>query len=176
MIIFDTETTGLVQPSVVPLDQQPRIIEFAAIKTKGNDIVCEIEFKLNPGIKLSPEITKITGLMDKDLENMPCFADKYVEVAKFFLGEDILVAHNCSFDVALLSFALQRIGKGCQFPWPYRHICTVEATHHIKNRRMKLTEVYEHYFGVSLAQKHRAMDDVKDLWEVVKKLKLEGLI
>ena len=32
MIIFDTETTDLVKPGLVPLEDQPHIIEFAGIK------------------------------------------------------------------------------------------------------------------------------------------------
>ena len=32
MILFDTETTGLVQAYATPLADQPHIIEFAALK------------------------------------------------------------------------------------------------------------------------------------------------
>ena len=67
MIFFDTETTGLIKNKALPLINQPRIIEIGAVKDTGE----ELSLIINPLIKLDPIITKITGLIDKDLESFP---------------------------------------------------------------------------------------------------------
>ena len=177
MIIFDTETTGLVQPATVPLTQQPQIIEFAAIKVDSKlKVIDRLEFKCNPGRPLPEIITKITGITDADLKNEKPFSHYYMDVANLFLGERAALAHNFPFDRDLLTFELRRINKGRNFPWPIQHICTVELTRHITGKFMKLTALYEHAFGKKLDQKHRAMDDVEDLLEVCKWLKKQGIL
>lgn len=176
MIIFDTETTGLPKPSAAGLDAQPRIIEFAAVKVdKKLKVIDKLEFLCNPGIPLDAVITKITGLKDSDLEDKHPFAVHYEALCNFFLGEDSMLAHNVNFDRQLLEFDLTRIGKQFNFPWPANHLCTVEATYHLKNRRLKLVELYEMAKGKPLAQTHRAMDDVEALLDCVRWIKKEGI-
>lgn len=169
VIIFDTETTGLPKASAAPLNLQPQIIEFAAVKVDKNlKVKKRIEFLIKPVAPLEPIITKITGLTDKDLADKLEFIDHYPALCDFFLGEKEMLAHNVEFDRRLLEFDLLRIGKQCNFPWPIRHICTVEATFHLENKRLKLVELYEKATGAPLAQTHRAMDDVEALLECVR--------
>lgn len=177
MIILDTETTGLVQPSVAGLAAQPSIIDFYALKVDLRDmsVVGELELLCKPPQPIDAVITKITGLSNADLDGLEPFGAHFDEVAQLFIGESEVVAHNCQFDMSLLEFEMQRIGKGFMFPWPVRRCCTVEATYHILNRRMKLTELYEHALGRPLEQKHRARADVEALWEVVQWMAREGM-
>ncbi len=169
LIIFDTETTGLPKPTASSLDLQPKIIEYAAIKVNRNlEIIDTIEFKVNPKLPLEAIITKITGLTDKDLEDEQEFNYYYDELCQFHLGVNAMLAHNVEFDRKLLTFDLMRMGKQYNFPWPQHHLCTVEATFHLNNRRMKLEELSELATGVKPNQTHRAMDDVMMLYECVK--------
>ncbi len=179
MIFFDTETTSLVAPSVTELDKQVRMIEFAAIKI--NDVTLyeeeRLEFLLNPGIPLSPEVIKVTKLTDNDLKDKNRFVAHYLELANFFLGERTLVAHNANFDVLVLDTELKRLGKERNFPWPYRHICTVEETMDMTGKRMKLAELYSLLFGHDPVQiTHRAMNDVEILLEVFRELRKQERI
>ena len=169
MIIIDTETTGLPQPSVAGLDAQPSIIDFYAMKVDLRDmsIIGEVEFLCKPPNPIDAVITKITGLYNSDLDGLEPFGAHFEEVAQLFVGETEVVAHNCQFDMGLLEFEMARLGKSTLFPWPMRRCCTVEATYHLNNRRMKLTELYQHAVGRPLEQKHRARADVEALWEVV---------
>ena len=166
---MDTETTGLPEPTVAGLDKQPYIIEFAAVKVDARDmtIIDRIEFMCKPPIALPAIITKITGIKDSHLDSKEPFSYHFNELANFFVGESEGVAHNAQFDFSLMEFEMMRLGKQHKFPWPIRRLCTVEATHHLKNRRMKMIELYEHATGRPLAQTHRAMDDVDALYEIV---------
>jgi DNA polymerase III alpha subunit (gram-positive type) len=163
---FDTETTGLTvhQKSLIGL--QPRIIEFAGIITDGVEILDTIEFLCNPGIVLEEIITKITGLKDSDLEDKAQFPEYYDQIAKFFSQADVVIAHNLSFDKNMLINDCRRFGldfEGLNFP--KIPCCTVEQTFHQHGRRVKLEHLYEMYVG-PYVQKHRAMDDVKQLHQL----------
>jgi DNA polymerase III epsilon subunit-like protein len=178
MILFDTETTGLPQPLSVPLDRQPRIIEFSALKLDDKSLKEKdrINIMINPGVPISAEITRITGIKQEDLEDKKSFGVHFRSLVDFFLGETILVAHNLDFDGKLLQFDLQRIGREFTFPWPFRRICTVEASYPIKNYRLNLGALYEIATGKKLQGAHRAINDTLALAECVRYLTKKGFI
>ena len=89
MIFFDTETTGLIKNVALPLDRQPRIIEIGCIREPKNPgKYNNFSSIFNPGVKLEPIITKITGLTDEDCEASPKFHEELESLCEFFLGED----------------------------------------------------------------------------------------
>lgn len=176
MIILDTETTDLLKPDIADLASQPHIIEIAMIKVHPHQDWKEVDrytALLQPPIPIDEEAhKKITGLTNADLEGMPTFLELYDEISFFMLGEGILVAHNLPFDRGVLVCELRRIGKEYAFPYPYKQICTVDRTKHLKGHRLKLIDLYELKMGKKLAQTHRAMDDAEALLEIVKEMKI----
>ena len=148
IILLDFETTGLILPSSSDLALQPRIIEIGAIKVsdKGS-VVAELGELIDPRQEISPEITKITGIKPDELKGKRTIEEVIPELADFFLGAHTLVAHNVAFDRDVLYFELLRTGWERRFPFPPNQVCTVDSTMHIKGRRMKLTELYEHTQG-----------------------------
>jgi DNA polymerase-3 subunit epsilon len=177
IILFDTETTGLLLPAGSPLENQPRILEFAAIKlNKDLEEIGRLEFMCNPGTGVPPIITKITGITNADIDGKPPFSENLKSLQEFHTGVKYQVAHNVSFDCGMLRNELLRLEADALFPWPAVKICTVEATHYIKNRRMKLEKVYEHFFNKPAEQKHRAMGDVEILTAIFIELVKTGVI
>ena len=176
MIVLDTETTGLKLPVSRLLEDQPKIIEFAAIKLddKTLKIKDQLEFKCNPGIPLEKIIKEITGLKDEDLADQPPFSAFYLPLIDFFAGEREMVAHNVAFDSELLCFELQRIGKQIQFPWPWVHTCTAELSLQQFGHRKTLAALYEHLFGKEFKGAHRAMADTEALTQCVVEIKKRG--
>lgn len=177
MIIYDTETTGLPVAKAAGLAAQPEIIEYAAVKVDNKfKVVDSLEFMCKPlRLPLDPVITKITGIKSDDLEDKEPFANYLDRLTTFHFAESEILAHNLPFDIALMGFEMERLGKTLQFPWPPIHICTVEATYHLKNKRLKLIELYEMATGHPLAQTHRAMDDVMALLECVRWINKQGI-
>ena len=171
IILLDFETTGLILPSSSDLVLQPRIIEIGAIKVSDRgSVVAELGELIDTRQEISAEITKITGIKPEQLKGKRTIEEVIPELADFFLGAHTLVAHNVAFDRDVLYFELLRTGWERRFPFPPNQVCTVDSTMHIKGRRMKLTELYEHTQGKPLAQTHRAVDDVRALWECYKAL------
>lgn len=178
MIVLDTETTGLLKLAALGADQQPQIIDFAAVKISdiNGDEIDRIEFLVNPGVPLEPIITKITGLVDKDLAGLPPFSHFVPRLAEFFLGERAMIAHNMPFDKGLIYWELARLDLVTSFPWPAQQLCSVQLHIEEFGHRPKLTELYESRMGKKLAQKHRAMADVEALLEIIRRDKLWRLV
>lgn len=172
MIIFDTETTGLLKQDLLDLDDQPQIIEFAGIKLddKTFEEKERISFLINPEKEIPTAITKITGLKTDDFKDEKSFDFYYEKICDFFLGEKYLIAHNIGFDVGMLRVELERIGMLTKFPFPPVQICTVNSTMQIKGYRLNLTSLHQHLFDESLHKAHRAMNDVEALTKCVVKL------
>ena len=64
LVFFDLETTGL---SI----GKDRIVEFAGVKLKPDGSVQELIQRLQPGIPIPAEVSKIHGIFDKHVEDMP---------------------------------------------------------------------------------------------------------
>lgn len=171
-VVFDTETTGLLNPSLSQLSAQPYIIDFyaARIERDGKDftIVDVFETFIKPPIPIRDEITRITKIKQIDLENAPAFASVWQNIARLFKGADRVVAHNVGFDISMLANELMRIDKVLHFPWPAEHYCTVQKSMSIEQRRMSLTNLHIELLGEGFPDAHRAKTDVQALLRVYK--------
>ncbi len=163
MIFFDTETTGLLQPSAVNINAQPKIIEICCFRTDENfNVKDKFSQLINPGFPIKDEITRITGITNENLKGKPSFVEVFSRLQDLFLGVENIVAHNLPFDRDILKYELMRIDALLKFPWPPNHICTVEKSFTIHGHRMSLTRLHNHAFGEGF-NAHRAEDDVKAL-------------
>lgn len=177
MIIFDTETTNLTAPDAAPIEQQPSIVEFAAVKLDAKmKIIQRLEFMCKPHTSIPLESIQITGITNEMVKDKPPFSAWFSELAAFFLGEEEVVAHNLSFDIACLKYELQRLGRVTAFPWPPVQICTVERTLNIKGFRMNLSDLHLHLTKKEHVGAHRAMADVEALMRCVLKLRKDGVL
>jgi DNA polymerase III epsilon subunit-like protein len=174
--IFDTETTGLPNHPESDLSGQPKIIEFGGIITDGKTVLDELEFKCDPGVPLEAVITKITGLKDEDLKGQPPFRNYVDDLRKHFGRARGRVAHNLSFDRDMLFFECERAGLTLSDIGYYTddpggsctvELCTVEQSFFEYGKYMKLQELIEIVKG-QYVQKHRALDDVLQLFDVAK--------
>lgn len=172
MILLDVEADGLLENPLLPNDQQPFLVELSALKVSRNapEVVQDrLHFlcAVPPGRVLTEKFTSITGIKADDLVGARSFASHFNKTVGFFLGEEELVAHNLSYDAGILELELARIGKTRCFPWPPRHLCTMELTQHITGKYLSLKDLYERLTGSPLAQTHRAEDDTAALHDVV---------
>ena len=178
MIAFDTETTGLIKPDAINLKLQPYMIEICAIKfDKNGGIYGRFNSLVKSPFPLPELISKLTNIYDHDLVNAPTFIQIYDELCDFFLGEKMIFAHNCAFDIGILKHELMRIDKLLNFPWPQKHVCTVEKSLAINNKRLKLGALHEIATGKSIIiNAHRAEADVLALIDCIIWMKGNGLL
>jgi DNA polymerase III epsilon subunit-like protein len=144
MIIFDTETDGLTKPTVVPIEKQPFLIEFAAVQLNDTTLKEEqrVQFLVNPRKSLSEECKKITKMTDEQLKDAHPFDYHLGTLIKLFGGQRIMLSHFLPFDHQVLQFELLRSGYDGKFPWPPVRICTVEASKGIKGHNLSLSDLH----------------------------------
>ncbi|MEE8263235.1 MAG: 3'-5' exonuclease [Gammaproteobacteria bacterium] len=172
-LIYDTETTGLIPNSVVDLRHQSHIIEFyGCVVDEGGNVIEELEFLCDPGIPLEPVITRITGLTDKDLTTARPFKDYAIAVKDLIERCDSVVAHNLSFDEAMVGIEMRRCGVVVE--WPLFRICTVEESEWYRGYRLSLTALHTHLFGEEFKDAHRARHDVEALTRCFVEMRKRG--
>jgi DNA polymerase-3 subunit alpha len=177
MVIYDTETSGLIQNMAIPLKQQPKIIELYALKIDDKTLEDVAEWHSLFYIKeLSQEVVDITGITIDMLTNAPAFAERVDDLSDFFLGERLMAGHNLSYDRDMLFLELKRLDRVMRFPWPQRHICTVESTESMLGFRLSLTALHEQLFGTGFGTAHRAEADVQATARCLRELVSRGVI
>lgn len=161
-LIFDTETTSLIGNSLLADRHQPQIIEFFGhIVNEEAEVVEELEFFCHPGKSLPEEVTRITGIKDEDLVGAKPFCHYEGEVEYLIQSADTVVAHNLSYDMAVVDAEMKRLDRSLM--WPGDQVCTVEQTEHLKGHRLSLSALHEELFGEPFSGAHRARVDVEAL-------------
>lgn len=150
-IVFDVETTGL---SAV----YDTIIELAAVKVKNGEIIDRFEAFANPHHPLSATTIDLTGITDDMVKDAPDI-EVVIKQFKDWVGNDILVAHNASFDMGFYNMGLKKIGLE-KSPNPV--IDTLELGRYLypelKNHRLN---TLCKRFDIELTQHHRAIYDAE---------------
>jgi len=164
--VFDWETTGLIANTQRPLTKQPHGIELygCVLDTETFAIMDEIDTFLDPGVPITAEITKITGITAEMLVGAPKFDQIADRLRGLIEGSDAVLAHNLSYDKPLTDFEFARINQGLQWP---QLICSLEATEFVKGYRLSLTALHEELFGEPFTGQHRAKQDVQALTRCV---------
>lgn len=103
-VSIDVETTGL-KPS------SQRIIEVALVRFEDGMETDRFDRLVNPGRRIPSYISKLTGIRDDDVEDAATFAELAESIVEF-IGGDVLVGHNISFDIGFLNAELQRVHIG----------------------------------------------------------------
>jgi DNA polymerase-3 subunit epsilon/ATP-dependent DNA helicase DinG len=103
-IALDVETTGL----EAGVDE---IIEIAAVKFQGEQVLETFDQLVRPRHSLPLKITRLTGITDADLADAPRFSAVAPELVRFIKSYP-LVGHSISFDLRMLQ------AQGLRVPQP----------------------------------------------------------
>ncbi len=136
-----------------------RIIELGAYHLCSGIIIDEFQTLINPDVPLPRFIAALTGISDEMLKGAPRFAE-VVDAWLDFAGDAVLVAHNSTFDLALLNQEIARVYPGCRMRNP--ELCTVKLAQRLMRTldSHNLDALAEH-FGLEIPQRHRAAGDAR---------------
>lgn len=155
-VVVDVETTG-------GMGDRHRVTEVGAVKVRGGKIVDRFQSLVNPGRRIPPRISRLTGITDDMVAGAPLFSDISDEFEDFMDGA-IFVAHNVNFDYGFISREYARLGR------PFRHpkLCTCSSMRklfpgHASYSLKSLCEI----FGVRLVRHHRALSDAEAAAELL---------
>lgn len=102
-VCFDLETTGL-------SCYFDHIIEFGAVRMKNHMVVDRKQMFIRPPVSIPAFITNKTNITNEMVKHAPTFAEAIDEILEW-IGNDVLVAHNATFDYFFLNEELRRIGR-----------------------------------------------------------------
>ncbi len=164
--VIDLETTGL-SPSVC------EIIECAAVRVRGGEVVDTYARLVRPYIAVPPFITALTGISnlmlreEEDIEHvLPEFLD--------FIGDDVVVGHNVGFDIGFLCAAARRM-CGDEFANDYIDNMRLSRKLFPQERHHRLMDL-EQRFGLRNERAHRALADTVLTQQCYERLKHEMLL
>ena len=174
IIVFDTETTGLLAPIAAGQEYQPHLVEFYGIRMSDKfELREQLTFRCKPPITMPEEARKVHGISDEMVKDEKSFIELMPELTHFFLGAHVCVGHNLMYDKMVLYWELVRIGKTLNFPWSPGAVCTAEVSSQQNGFRLNLTDLHMKLFNEGFSGAHSASSDceitAKCFIEMVKK-------
>lgn len=103
VVVIDFETSGMVP------EQGGRVTEVAALRIAGGEIVDRYVSLINSKVRIPYFITELTGITQSMVDKAPPVSEVMPELLDF-IGTDVLVAHNASFDEKFLLAESDRLG------------------------------------------------------------------
>lgn len=156
-VVVDIETTGL-KPGPAG------ITEIAAIRIDDGQFSAEFHSLVNPGRRIPPAITRLTGITDEMVRDQPPI-DILLPQLHAFLGAAVLVAHNADFDLGFLNFDARRLLSS---PLLNPSLCTLRlARRLLPELRSRSLDAVASHLGVASFDRHRALGDARITAEIL---------
>ncbi|WP_313756530.1 PolC-type DNA polymerase III [Tissierella sp.] len=158
-IVFDIETTGL-----SPINDM--ITEIGAVKIKDGKVIDTYSQLINPERPIPELITKITGITDEMVKDKPTIKEIILDFINF-IGDDVLVAHNATFDIGFIREKIKLVNMELNNPV----LDTLELSRAVfpSLKSHKLNLIAKH-LNVNLVNHHRAVDDATATAEILLKI------
>lgn len=157
LVFFDLETTGL---SV----SKDRIVELALIRFHLDGEVDERVRRFNPGIPIPPEVSKVHGITNNDVDDKAPFAASARSLAKLLDDCDLAGFNIRQFDLPMLAAEFKR--ANVHFEAGDRRIIDVQQIFHREEPR-DLTAAASFYLQRDHTEAHSALGDVQTTAQVL---------
>lgn len=159
--VVDVETTG------GRAGNGDRITEVAVYSLSNGAIEPVFETLVDPERSIPRFVAALTRITDDMVRGQPTFADIADQVADALAGR-VFAAHNARFDWAFLARELRRT-RQVAIEGP--RVCTVQlARRLVPGLRSKGLDSVARYFGVEIADRHRAAGDAHATAVILSKL------
>lgn len=154
--VLDTETTGLSA-------YYDEVIEIGILRVRENIIVDQYSQLIQPEYEIDPFITALTGITNEMVAGKPSVLDVKEKVLSF-IGDDVILGHNTSFDIRFLNEGFQQ-----EIPNPYMDTMQFARKVYPELEHHRLSDLTE-YLGLT-NNEHRTIADciaTKELYDAVK--------
>lgn len=160
-VLLDIETTGF-KPS------ESEITEIAAYKVKDKKVVDTFSSLVGINNPIPPNIVEITHITDDMVKDQPKI-DVVLKDFKEFLGDNIIIGHNVTFDIDFLThYSYQCFGEYILNDY----VDTLRiARKLLPNLSHHKLETLSKYYELDVEGEHRALKDVDLTYTIYNKLK-----
>lgn len=157
LVVFDLETTGV---NIVT----DRIVEISLIRIQPGGKEDLLTHRVNPGIPIPKEVTRIHGITDEDVKDKPHFSALAHEIHQFIGNADLGGFNSIRFDIPLLVEEFLR--AGVDFDCKSRHFVDVLNIYH-KMEPRDLRAAYKFYCDKDLEGAHSAEADTLATYKIL---------
>lgn len=103
-VVFDTETTGINA-------RKDRMLSLGALEIKSNQIQLANSLEVYVSQEIfNEEAVAIHGILRQHRNQIKISEEETVKLFLEFIGNAVLVGHHVGFDIAILNYALKRLG------------------------------------------------------------------
>lgn len=147
--VVDLETTGFDC-------NKDHVIEVAALRVRNGEVVDSFESLIHCPCEIDQTITKLTGITNEMLADAPLLESVLPSLLDF-IGSDLLMGHNLSFDIRFLNMATAAIGKEQK---SYKYVDTMYLARKIfpEWKHHRLDDLVSN-LKVDVGTAHRALGD-----------------
>ena len=157
LAFLDLESTGT---NIV----HDRIVEIAIVKLLPSGEQHRFHKKINPGIPIPLEASKLHGINNQDVEGSPTFKQVAKDILQFLQGCDLAGFNVINFDIPLLVESFLRVNLDLALD--KRKVLDAQRIFHLMEKR-NLTAAVQFYCDKPLENAHSAMHDTLATVEVL---------
>ncbi|MDR7543562.1 MAG: 3'-5' exonuclease [Armatimonadota bacterium] len=157
IVFLDLETTG-------PNPTVDRIVEIALVKVYPDGRRESLTRRVNPGMPIPRESTRIHGIGDADVADAPRFEAIAADVLRFIGNADLAGFNVQRFDLPVLVRELAAAGQRLDLTG--RAVVDSQIIFHRREPR-HLAAAYRYYCGKELRDPHSASADVEACVEIL---------
>ena len=156
LVFFDIESTGL---DII----KDKIIEITILKLNTSGKKNSFTFRINPGIPIPLESSKIHGIYDNDVKNSPSFKEVGDQIKQLLYKCDLVGFNILKFDLPILieEFKNNKIN----FSINNINIIDVQKLYHLMEKR-NLSAAYRFYCNKTLKNSHSSFSDTMATYEI----------
>lgn len=151
LVVFDLETTGT-------WVEKDKIVEIGMIKLMPDGAKQDYVKRINPGMPIPVNVSRIIDIIDDDVKDAPPFKDIAKEILEFIGDSDLGGFNILRFDLPVLE--REFFDAGFSFHWRERNIYDAQKIYHIHEKR-DLTAAYQLYCNKELESAHSALGDAE---------------
>ena len=139
-------------------------VEIAAVRVKNGKISEELQSLINPEMPISKGAEAVHNISDNDVKNSPTLSDYWKQFIDF-IGDDLIIAHNgYAFDFAILDrFSKKISGKKLH----NIKLDSLAMAQSLFPNQSNSIDALVGKFNLDAGTRHRALDDVKVLHDIV---------
>lgn len=162
-VVLDIETSGLSA-------EKNEIIEIGMLKVNKNQVIDKFQVLIKPKCRIASFIEELTGITNESLKKEGRIISEVLPAVRSFIGKNVLVGHNITFDINFLNHAYRAYGTNevCN-----KYLDTMEMYTKFLNGRKaskKLVDVAKN-FAITIGKQHRGLEDcytIKAVYEALR--------